>query len=104
MMSRRNDRRNKVVVLCRQNAIFLESLDAHSAQPFYLQGTDASSAEGAMLGRRRIYRTIHAATDTGAGRMSDLYLTRSEGAGDVPATKAFQACLRALLKETRTFP
>ena len=36
--------------------------------------------------------------------MSDLYVTKPDGTGDVPATKAFEACLHALLKETRTFP
>ncbi|MCS5511849.1 hypothetical protein NY537_03710 [Curtobacterium flaccumfaciens pv. betae] len=75
----------------------------HSAQSFYLKNADALDADETMLGRRRIYRTIYSATNTGAGGMNDLYVTKPDGTGDVPASKAFEACLHALLKETRTF-
>ena len=103
-MSRKTDRRDRVVTLSRQMAAFLGRMDMHPAQSFYLRHADALSAEETMLGRRRIYRTIYSATNTGAGGMSDLYVTKPDGTGDMPATKAFEACLHALLKETRTFP
>ena len=102
-MSRRRDRRDRVVALSRQIAAFLGRVNMHSAQSFYLKHADALDADETMLGRRRIYRTIYSATNTGAGGMNDLYVTKPDGTGDVPASKAFEACLHALLKETRTF-
>lgn len=40
----------------------------------------------------------------GAGGMGDMFVVTPDGAGDVPATKAFQRSLSALLRATRTFP
>lgn len=36
--------------------------------------------------------------------MGDMFVVTPDGAGDVPATEAFQRSLSALLRATRTFP
>jgi hypothetical protein len=103
-MSRSDDRRDRVISLCGEIAAFLGRMNVPEAQPFYLRQADRLRGEQTILGRRRIYRTIYSAANTGAGGMSDRYITKPDGTGDVPATEAYYKCLHQLLKATRTFP
>jgi hypothetical protein len=99
-MSRRDD----VVALCNDVAGFLGRMEAREAEGFYLRQAEALRVEEAWLARRRIYRRIYSAANTGAGGMGDMFVVTPDGAGDVPATEAFQRSLSALLRASRTFP
>lgn len=103
-MLRRRSARDEVVALCNEVAGFLGRMEAREAERFYLRQAEALRVEKAWLARRRIYRRIYSASNSGAGGMGEMFVVTPDGAGDVPATKAFQRSLSALLRATRTFP
>lgn len=103
-MSSADRKRERVIALCEEMAGFMGLMGVPEAQPFYLRQADALRVEQTYLARRRIYRTIYSASNTGAGGKSDLYVVEPDGSGDVPATDAYYGCLHALLRATRTFP
>ncbi|PZE82687.1 hypothetical protein [Curtobacterium sp. MCBD17_032] len=103
-MSRADRKRDRVIALCEEMAGFMCRMGMQEAQPFYLRQAEALRDEPTYLGRRRTYRTIYSASNTGAGGMSDLHVVKPDGTGDVPTTDAYYRCLHALLRATRTFP
>ncbi|PZF15210.1 hypothetical protein DEJ25_00215 [Curtobacterium sp. MCPF17_011] len=103
-MTRREERRKRVIALCEEMVHFMGELDMREAQKYYRKQADALRSENTYFGRRRRYRDIFLASNSGAGGLGDAYITRPDGTGDVPATNAFRDCLSRLLKATYTIP
>jgi hypothetical protein len=103
-MLRRRRTRDEVVALCNEVGGFLGRMEAREAEGFYLRQAEALRVEEVWLARRRIYRRIYSASNSGAGGMGDMFVVTPDGVGDVPAAEGFQRSLSALLRATRAFP